>query len=473
VVGAIILVAIAVIAMGIVVLVLVSGSLPTSVPSFSGLISNSSKTVYISHEGGDPLQIGQFKILVDGVDETWNFTKSITGTFSAGKVMNATLPRMPARVVMIFNTSAGGGTVLLSADLAKTVVLQQYWFNCDWTARKLITVTTSTSGVSSGYSASLTLNHATLVAAGKSLANGDDIRVVRQNGVELSRTLDPLSSWNSATTTIWFPLVSDIGASSSVNSYYLYYGNTNAGTPPADWANIFKMGDDFSSGTLSSKLATSTSGTASITETGGEAVFDLGSADADAGIIVATDSIPASRQFTLRHKFTLVSAGNVTCCNPEVKAISFVESAAQPTVAVNTIENARRRVQAFPRKDGQSRIFYTDTTEDEIYWDGATWSSVQTNWGTHTLGTYYIYELVSNGTSWYIRVSNAGGTALTTTTPVAWSSIYNTGNPFWFFSGDPYTNAYWADMKSDWVYLRDYVSPEPTTSLGFEELANC
>jgi hypothetical protein len=73
VVGAIILVAIAVVAMAIVVLVLVSGSLPTSVPSFSGLISNSSKTVYISHEGGDPLQIGQFKILVDGVDETWNF----------------------------------------------------------------------------------------------------------------------------------------------------------------------------------------------------------------------------------------------------------------------------------------------------------------------------------------------------------------------------------------------------------------
>ena len=30
--------------------------------------------------------------------------------------------------------------------------------------------------------------------------------------------------------------------------------------------------------------------------------------------------------------------------------------------------------------------------------------------------------------------------------------------------------AYWGDMRSDWVYLRDYVDLEPVTSLGSEEM---
>jgi len=29
--------------------------------------------------------------------------------------------------------------------------------------------------------------------------------------------------------------------------------------------------------------------------------------------------------------------------------------------------------------------------------------------------------------------------------------------------------AYWGDMRSDWVLVRDYVEPEPVTSVGSEE----
>jgi hypothetical protein len=118
VVGAIILISVAALAMGIVILVLFSSPMPTHVPSFSGLISNSSNTIYISHEGGDPLQVGQFKVLVDGQDETTLFTKSLSSdTFSLGMKMNATLSPMPKRVVVVSDTSGGGGSVLLSIDL--------------------------------------------------------------------------------------------------------------------------------------------------------------------------------------------------------------------------------------------------------------------------------------------------------------------------------------------------------------------
>ncbi len=144
VVGAFVLVAIAVLAMTILLVVLYANPLPTKVPSFSGLVSNQSNTIYISHEGGDPLYWGQYKILVDNVDETWNFTKSLPDpnrTFSLGRVMNATLPKMSSRVVLIFNTSWGGGTVLLSADLVKNRVQVPYgWYDGDWLHRKKITI---------------------------------------------------------------------------------------------------------------------------------------------------------------------------------------------------------------------------------------------------------------------------------------------------------------------------------------------
>lgn len=484
VVGALILMAVGVIAMGIVVLFLVSGSLPGSVPSFSGLISNSSKTVYISHEGGDPIPKGQFQILVDGVDETWNFTKSITGSFSAGKVMNATLPRMAGRVVMIFNTSTGGGTILLSADLGRMRVLRPDWFDCSWNSRKKITVTTGTSGVSGGYSASLTLNHAALVTVGKSMASGNDVRVARLDGTELPRALDPLSSWNSPTTTIWFPLGDAIGASSGDDSYYLYYGNSNAGPPPDDWANVFVWGDDFDDGTLTSDLATSTNGVASISESGGTAFFDLGTANADAAVLAPVDPIPAGKKFAFGHKFNHVSGDTVQpagCCNPEVKPFGIVQAASRPGVATGTVENARKRVMTFhrgteagfPDHDLEAWIFYNDTTVTTYNWDGSTFVAGGEEWMLQPMNTYYIYEMISDGSSWYVRVRDASGNLLTTTTSVPWSSIGNTGENYWFYWGEVYTVAYYADMKSDWVYLRDYVSPEPSTSLGPEEPASC
>ena len=143
VVGAVVLIGVAVLAMGIVIAVLISGSLPTQVPSFSGIIWNTSKTVYITHEGGDPLIVGQFRILVNGsYDETASFTKSLsTNKFSVGMIMNATFTAMPQRVVVVYNSSWGGGTVLASADLYPRVSpAPPGWYSGDWHYRKKITI---------------------------------------------------------------------------------------------------------------------------------------------------------------------------------------------------------------------------------------------------------------------------------------------------------------------------------------------
>ncbi|MFX1484807.1 MAG: DUF2341 domain-containing protein, partial [Promethearchaeota archaeon] len=119
---------------------------------------------------------------------------------------------------------------------------------------KQVTIASGPEPVPAGYSTSVTIDHATLVAAGKSQIDGDDLRIVYWNGVsliELDRILDFDSSWNSATTKIWFKIQNDIPASSSDDQYFIYYGNPTVTDPPKNHENIFQFYDGFESGDVS------------------------------------------------------------------------------------------------------------------------------------------------------------------------------------------------------------------------------
>jgi hypothetical protein len=128
------------------------------------------------------------------------------------------------------------------------------WWDNSWGFRQVIEVSAGTGAPPSGYSVSLTIDHAALVSAGKAKANGDDIRVLSWNGsawVELDRVLDEASGWNGSATTIWFKTQSAIAAGASDRNYFLYYANPAATNPPASKANVFLLSEGFESGTLS------------------------------------------------------------------------------------------------------------------------------------------------------------------------------------------------------------------------------
>jgi len=241
VIGAIILISVAVLAMGIVVLVLFAGPLPTSVPAFAGIISNSSRTVYISHEGGDTLYTGQFKILVDGVDETYNFTKSLSGPFSLGKVMSATLPNMPGRVVMVFNTSWGGGTVLLSADLVHVIPFTPAgWYSSNWLKRKKTTINPSkVSGSLTDFPVLISI--ADLRLQGYAQSNGNDILFTSSDGTtKLAHEIEYYNN-NGGILVAWVKVPSVTSASDTV--IYMYYNNSAASSqqnPTGVWTNGFQ-----------------------------------------------------------------------------------------------------------------------------------------------------------------------------------------------------------------------------------------
>jgi hypothetical protein len=121
-----------------------------------------------------------------------------------------------------------------------------------------ITITTGSAGTPSGYSVPVTLNHASLVAAGKSRADGNDVRVYYLTSdnrlVELDRVLDTdptVGAWNQATTKIWFKTQAAIPANSVDDNYFLYYGAPAATGALANPSNVYLVSDDFESGTLS------------------------------------------------------------------------------------------------------------------------------------------------------------------------------------------------------------------------------
>ncbi|MBW2455746.1 MAG: DUF2341 domain-containing protein [Deltaproteobacteria bacterium] len=110
--------------------------------------------------------------------------------------------------------------------------------------RRLITIGET---APEGYSVSSTIDHHGLVTEEKSLDDGADLRVFFGEGAEhteIHRVLDPASSWDMATTTLWFRTQEGVGP------YYLYYGNPQATGPLAVGTQVFDVYDDFEDDTV-------------------------------------------------------------------------------------------------------------------------------------------------------------------------------------------------------------------------------
>ncbi len=117
----------------------------------------------------------------------------------------------------------------------------QGWWRSEFPYRKNLTLeNTAASFAIAGTPVSIAIDHATLVQQGKSLANGDDVRIVFFNGTYFE-DLDRIatSEWNGATTRIWFATKRAIAANDEDGGYAIYYGNQGSINPPASPARIF------------------------------------------------------------------------------------------------------------------------------------------------------------------------------------------------------------------------------------------
>src|SRR5437016_6372954 len=321
----------------------------------------------------------------------------------------------------------------LSVPEADAAAPAGQWWSLSYPFSEKITVTAGTAATASGYSVSVTFNHASLVTAGKSLASGNDVRVVYWNGsawVELDRLLDEASSWNNASTKVWFKTQAAIGASASDDNYYLYYGNGSAGAPPANGMNVYLFYDDFSGTTIDTSKWTVTRGTTSV-------------------------------------------SGGILTVNP---ASSIW---AQPTYAFGTDTRWEASIQLGGDGAESSFNFLAARDLDTNPWTGnwiILWSdatshnaenskaSTLTDSGGFTDTTptlFHTYVMNREGTTGVRYFQDATQRALLTTNvptvslrPYAFADA-GTGATMW--------------QKYDWWKVRQYVTPEPTSAIAAEE----
>lgn len=320
----------------------------------------------------------------------------------------------------------------------------KWWWSTSYLYRRQVTVATGAAGVSSGYSVMTTGNHASLVSAGKSQADGDDVRVLYWNvgacaWTELDRALDEDSSWNSTTTKIWFKLQAAIPASSSDGSYYVYYGNGAAASPPANKSNVYLYYDDFESYTTGVAPTgwTTISGNHKIVSDGGNKILRSTGSTSGRHVIYKNGISEADIRVSSR-----VRTNDVTNINMG------------PAARVSGTAESNSNYYTFHFR----RSYDTNNLAKVV---NGTYTSIVSTPQTVSNNTWYRYDVAVAGSAlkgWF------NGTQQLSTTdsalPGAGSvGVYNVYGALDF--GDT--------IDADNFIARLYVDPEPTTSLGAEQ----
>ena len=264
---------------------------------------------------------------------------------------------------------------------------------------------------------------------------------------ELDRALGEGSTWNSTSTTIWFALETGIGASSS-DEYHIYYDNGAAVSPPSNKSNVYLYWDDFDDSTLGAGWSLDAIGSVS----GGSA--------SESGTVVRVTATDTDDIW-----------GTSDDAYHLARSVSGDFLAESYTTAIGGTHGGWSKYGGVHLRDDSS-AGSRNRNMSEIFSSAGSTNSYRPNTGGSTaeqLGQRYDYN----------RITRIGITsrAFNSVDAVTWNEI---GTQVGFSAlPDPVrigpilaaasTASHWVEV--DWFKLRQYVEPEPTTSLGVEEPA--
>lgn len=322
-------------------------------------------------------------------------------------------------------TNTSGGEVQLVGGAGN-------WWNGSWQYRKPITITENSGNTLTNFQIKVTLTTSNFDYS-KANADGSDIRFADTTPTALSYWI---GTWNpSGNSEIWVKVPS-IPASSQA-TIYIYYGNASA-TSASDGNGVFDFFDDFPGTSLDSKWTASVAPIVS----GGVARFNSGAA----GLVN-----PLS--FNLNSGYIL-----------EGRIIYYAtESAYSGTLSAIS----SRYTQGGNGGADATVLYMRNSSTTNIY-----------RWiGSGSSASYNIASGVNTATSsnstWYIlgETLYPGGVILTkdgvsvATHSFTWAKNLRYISLGYFAGGT--TNE--QDTGYDWVFVRKYVSSEPTYALGAEE----
>ncbi|HEX9894488.1 MAG TPA: LamG-like jellyroll fold domain-containing protein, partial [Gemmatimonadales bacterium] len=350
------------------------------------------------------------------------------------------------------------------------------WWDCNYQYRQQLTVTAGSAAVPSGYSVQVSFNHAALVSGGKSLASGNDIRVVFWNGlswVELDRMLEPGSAWNNASTRLWLKTQAALGASASDTNYYIYYGNSGAGAPPANGNNVWTRYDGFETGNLTGWNGNSVGNPGDLIEASLDQAYTgtysgKGQSDTvDPSQGMVWWNVAAQPTYFARIQIYLPASFSLPLPPPtrHVTVMQFIDTGPGWDNVLSTSIAHDRTVYMWNDLAGEAYGYQLTTPVSLGAWHTlemqATMSTgPATNDGSARLWLDGNLEIQATGINMYrdnvfptVDADNID----------RFATVFYWGNP-----GTQVNTVYVDDVQ-----LRDYVNPEPTTGLAAEQPSTC
>jgi len=305
------------------------------------------------------------------------------------------------------------------------IIQSAYTWPSGWLYRRAITINnTQNSDNLADYQVNVTINTLNLISAGKMRSDCGDIRFIDSDDqTQLSYWIE--SGCNSASTRIWVKVPSI--PASSTKTIYLYYGNPSA-TSQSNGTNTFDFFDDFS-GDLSKWVQRS--GTWSISN----------------GVLVSPST--GSGQQIVTANFAILNA---------------------------RIRASYRLVQG-PDTGGINNYCVLARTPDSsnYYWqsDWYTGNSHRIDKAVAGQGTLLTYTLRYGDTNWHVSEFLLNGSILNASIDGKYkisaidSSLSNAAAVGFSSCGGQVADS---PFYVDWVFVGKYTSPEPTTSVGSEEI---
>lgn len=232
--------------------------------------------------GGDQLEVPSPAMLnaapVDNGTGSWSILSGDGGEISNALSAQTSFSGTPGEAYVLQWTatnSCGTATDEITVSIS-TAVCPAF---SEWGHYRQIQILNASGSELTQYQVPVVINHSQLVSAGKSEANGSDIRITGSDCTPLSFWIDP-STLNSNTCTIWVKLPSLPGLSQTI--CYLFYKKTGVSSA-SNGPNTFVYFEDFSSGNLSGY---------SILSGGGSAWINSSNALRDNGVSVSGISGP-------------------------------------------------------------------------------------------------------------------------------------------------------------------------------------
>jgi len=290
-----------------------------------------------------------------------------------------------------------------------------------WTYRRPIQVTAGSNGMPAGYQLKITIDTASLIAAGKMRSDGGDIRFTKADGVTL------LSYWiesgiNTTSTIIWVKDPDALSANAS-HVIYMYYGNPSA-TSQSSGANTFDDFDDFLTNTLANYVQIYSGWSIDTTPPG-----YLKSPSSGEGFIAKSKSL--SRAYAVRARFYMSTSD---------AGIGFIwGTAGGGESSVN----------------GYIANYYTSTTYSQLRKYSAGSFTALASLPVLSSGWYVMELRITSSTIIVIRGTTQDASATDTT--------------FTTLSGVGFRQKAASTIALDWWALRKYVDPEPTVSVSTTE----